>query len=1130
MIGDSALAYTVETSTTRPESWAADLETSSVQQTQDAFGARLRFVGIVPRGTVTFLFTDVEGSTRLWEDDGEAMRLALAAHDGILRSVIDAHGGYVFSTAGDAFCAAFSTPGQAVGAAVEAQRRLEAYSGPVALRVRMGLHTGTAEEREGDYFGPAVNRAARVMSAGHGGQVLLSLVTEELLRDRLPDDVSLVELGEHDLVGLSRPERLFQAAAPGLGSSFPMLRTGRTRVGNVVAAVTSFVGHAEELARLVAELPARPMVTLTGVGGVGKTRLATEAARAAADEFADGVWLCELAPVADADAVAHAVATTLAVRRPEGLSMLDSVVDALRGRRLLLILDNCEHVLDAAAELALRVTASCPTVALLATSREPVGVAAERVWAVPSLDAAVEGVKLFCDRAAAADAAFSPTDADRAIIAGICRRLDGIPLGIELAAAQVRSMTPTEMADRLDDRFRLLRGGRRGGLERHQTLRATVQWSHQLLTGQERALFDRLAVFAGGFDLDSAEAVCTNDTIDPLDVRDLLAALVDKSMVEADRHGPHTRYRLLETLRQYGEECLAEDGTLAPLRDRHLDHYVATARTASRQAEGTGYVEGTNALEVEWDNFRAALQWASTTGDAGRAGELLGALHFFGTRRLRSELGEWADQILELGGAGADVYGVAASFASQAGDQGRALRLAQTGLAAPTGPTRKGLSICLETAARVHWFSGHVAEGWAAVNTWDATADPAEDPGDAVTAALFVATFAVIVDPPSATAHLARARRIAGPLANPALDTHIAYTSGLVERAAGHYDVALGHFRQSMELAVRTGSLLAEELALVSLAVLAAMTDSDETSPSFHEALTRLLATRTWVLIWVVMEALALYWSRVGQGNRPPCSSAISKQTTSATHTSSSNAAKPSLRSGPAATPRTASHAAPPSDATSSSHTHSANWPTPSDDRRHQPAEAPSDALDGTSSRRWRTRRREIMPAVFGRDTRTVPSASHVVEDPLIDVGGSLPVEEVADAVHDHDVQAVGRSCCGHLGDLHADAPVGAAVQAQARLRRDLSRRRLEIVEGRIETDAAQRSPVVAEGGGQVRRISQRRLEQREVLGAVEARRPLGPQAIHEREVSGGHDGVSEGVLEEEHVPEPLQLIEVRQD
>ena len=440
-----------------------------------------------------------------------------------------------------------------------------------------------------------------------------------------------------------------RSAAPGLGSSFPPLRTGRSRVGNLVASVTSFVGHGEELARLVAELPARPMVTLTGVGGVGKTRLATEAARAAAGEFPDGVWLCELAPVADPDAVAHAVATTLAVRRQEGLSMLDSVVDALRGRRLLLILDNCEHVLDAAAELARRVTASCPTVALLATSREPVGVAAERVWAVPSLDAAVEGVELFCDRAAAADAAFSPTEADRAVIAGICGRLDGIPLAIELAAARVRSMTPSELAGRLDDRFRLLRGGRRGGLERHQTLRATVQWSHQLLTGQERALFDRLAVFAGGFDLDSAEAVCADDTIDPLDVGDLLAALVDKSMVVADRHGPRTRYRLLETLRQYGEERLAADGRAGPaagpapgpLRgdDGLADGAVLDAEEPAVWA----------AFDLEWDNLRAALEQRARHRRCRCAGgdpRHDGPLSLFSDR---AEVGPWARDAIESG-------------------------------------------------------------------------------------------------------------------------------------------------------------------------------------------------------------------------------------------------------------------------------------------------------------------------------------------------------------------------------------------------------------------------------------------------------------------------------------------------
>ena len=336
-------------------------------------------------------------------------------------------------------------------------------------------------------------------------------------------------------------------------------------------------------------------------------------------------------------------------------------------------------------------------------------------------------------------------------------------------------------------------------------------------------------------------------------------------MVVADRHGPRTRYRLLETLRQYGEERLDEDRELVLLRDRYLAHYVATARNASRQAEGTGYADGMSTLEAEWDNFRAALQWARTTGDVGRAGELLGALSFFADIRLRYELGEWADQILELGGAGVDVYGVAASFASASGDQQRALRLAQSALADPTPSTGKGVRLCLWVIPRGYWFSGHPAEGWAAVNTWDGMTDPAEDPADAVIAAGFVALFAVTVDPPSANAHLARARQIAGPLANPALDIQVAYFSGLVERGAGRYDAALAHFRRAMELAVRTGNRLGEGLALVSLGITAAMTDSDDTESSIRDALAALLATRSWAFVWTVMEALALHWARVGR-------------------------------------------------------------------------------------------------------------------------------------------------------------------------------------------------------------------------------------------------------------------------
>ena len=580
-----------------------------------------------PVGTVTFLLTDVEGSTRLWEESPEPLRLALGARDRILRTVIEELGGYVFSTAGDSFSAAFWTPGDAVAAAVEAQRRLgaEQWPEPAEVRVRMGIETGTADEREGHYVGPAVNRAAHLMAAAHGGQIVVSQAAEELMRDRAPEGVTFVDLGEHELAGLARRERLFQVCGPGLALGFPPLRTLAHLAGNLPSAATSFVGHGEELRRLAADVPLRRLITLTGVGGVGKTRLALEAGGMVADKFPDGVWLCELAPVAEPAAVAHAVATTLSIRTQAGLSLVDSVVDALRGRRLLVILDNCEHLLDAAAELVGRVTESCPTVTVLATSREPLGVAGERVWVVPSLSAATEGVRLFCDRAEAAHASFSPSEGDLAVIAEICERLDGIPLAIELAAARVRFMTAADLAERLHDRFRLLRGGRRG-LERHHTLAATVQWSYRLLPEAERVLFDRLSVFAGGFTLPAAEAVCADDRVDRLDVAGDLAALVDKSMVVADRAGNHARYRLLETLRQFGEERLDETAQAGELRDRHLRYYVGVAHEARRHYEGRAQAAGAATFRSEWANIRAAIQWAITQDDRATATGLLDAL------------------------------------------------------------------------------------------------------------------------------------------------------------------------------------------------------------------------------------------------------------------------------------------------------------------------------------------------------------------------------------------------------------------------------------------------------------------------------------------------------------------------
>ena len=589
-----------------------------------------------PQGTVTFLLTDVEGPQ---EEPPEAMRLAPGAHDRILRTVIEEHGGYVFSIEGDAFSAAFWTPEAAVAAAVEAQRRLlaEQPSEPPELRVRMGIHTGTADEREGNYFGPAVDRAARITAAGHGGQLLVSLATEELARDRLPGGVGLLDLGEHELAGLARRERVFQVCGPGLALGFPPLRTPAHLAGNLPAAATSFVGHGEELERLATDVPLRRLITLTGVGGVGKTRLALEAAGIVADRFPEGVWLCQLALVAEPAAVAHAVAATLSIRLQEGLSLVDSVADALRGRRLLVVRDNCEHLLDAAAELVERVTESCPTVTVLATSREPLGVAGERVRAVPSLPAATDGVRLFCERAEAEDASFSPSEGDLAVIAEICERLDGIPLAIELAAARVRFMTAADLAERLHDRFRLLRGGRRG-LERHHTLAATVQWSYRLLPEAQRLLFDRLSVFAGAFTLSAAEAICADDAVDRLAVAGDLDALVDKSMVVADRAGNHARYRLLETLRQFGEERLDESAHAGELRDRHLRHYLGVAHEARHHYEGRAQAAGAATFRSEWANIRAAVQWAITQEDQATATGLLDALFVFGYLEERYEL------------------------------------------------------------------------------------------------------------------------------------------------------------------------------------------------------------------------------------------------------------------------------------------------------------------------------------------------------------------------------------------------------------------------------------------------------------------------------------------------------------
>jgi predicted ATPase len=558
-------------------------------------------VGVPPSGVVTFLFTDVEGSTRRWEADADAMRAALRVHDEVLRTAIENHDGYVFSHSGDGVVAAFSSPTSAVDAAVAAQLALE-------LPVRMGIATGEAELRDGDYFGTVLNRAARVMAAGHGGQILVADSTAGLL-----SGVELSDLGPRRLRDVPIPVGILQVQAPHLQTEFPPLRALDTTPGNLRHAATSLIGRESEVTEIQSAVRSRRLVTLTGVGGVGKTRLATEVAARLTDEFPDGVWVFELASVTDPAAVADAVAAVLGITQQPGRTVSESVAAAQEGRVRLLVIDNCEHVLDAAADLIEAIATSAPTVKILATSREALGLADEQLCPVQSLDVGAgvdsSAVGLFAERACAVAPQFSvPRDGD--VVVEICRRLDGIPLAIELAAARMASMTATEVRDRLDQRFRLLIGSRRG-LARHQTLRHAVAWSYEQLDDREKTLLQRCSVFVGGFDLQSAYAVAGFDDSDDYAVLDSLDALVRKSLLVADRSAERTRFSMLETIREFADEELADSGAAEEIRAAHANHFAEREVELLHVWDSPRQQDAYRWLTVELPNLRAAFRWAA---------------------------------------------------------------------------------------------------------------------------------------------------------------------------------------------------------------------------------------------------------------------------------------------------------------------------------------------------------------------------------------------------------------------------------------------------------------------------------------------------------------------------------------
>ncbi|MEV0669385.1 adenylate/guanylate cyclase domain-containing protein [Mycobacterium sp. NPDC050441] len=589
---------------------------------------------------MTFLFTDIEGSTRRWEADADQMRAALLVHDEVLRSVIEKHAGFLFSHTGDGVVAAFASPESAVDAAVAAQREL-------GLPVRMGIATGAAELRDDNYFGTVLNRAARVMAAGHGGQILLSDSTANLL-----SGLDLVDLGPRRLRDLPAPITVFQLQAPGLATDFPPLRTPDPTPGNLRRAVTSLIGRDTEVSNIRVAVRSHRLVTLTGVGGVGKTRIALEVAGRLADEFPDGVWFFELAAVADPAAVPDAVATVLGITQQPDKSVAESVAAALEGRVRLLVIDNCEHVRDAAADLIEAILAKSATVRIVATSREGLRVADEQLWLVPSLDVTggvdSAAVTLFTERARSVAQRFSLAGADEAeAVMEICRRLDGIPLAIELAASRIASMTPTEVRDRLDDRFKLLVGSRRG-LEHHQTLRHTVAWSFDLLDDPERVLLERCSVFAGGFDLQSACAVAGLDFPDEYAVLDSLDALVRKSLLITERSSGRTRFSMLETIRQFAGEQLVAHGSATEARTAHARHFAGREADILDLWDGPRQRDAYDWYTLELSNLRSAFRWAVDQSDLDVAATIATWTAWLGFWMHSYEPIAWTEELIEL--------------------------------------------------------------------------------------------------------------------------------------------------------------------------------------------------------------------------------------------------------------------------------------------------------------------------------------------------------------------------------------------------------------------------------------------------------------------------------------------------
>jgi predicted ATPase len=640
----------------------------------------------------------------MWERSPQAMQTALARHDEIIRGATEQHGGYVFKTVGDAFCCAFPTAPDALEAALEAQRLVlkERWAESDPLRVRMALHMGAAEERDGDYFGPPVNRVARLLSAAHGGQVLLSAATHEMVRDQLPAGMNLAELGEHRLKDLFRPESVFQVVSPDLPSEFPPLRTLDAYRNNLPLQPTPLIGREKEVSEVRDLLGGEEtrMLTLTGPGGIGKTRLALQAAADLLDDFPDGTFFAPLATLSEAELLIPAVAETLGVRETAEQPLDESLKDYLHERRLLLVLDNFEQVLEAAPQVT-ELFAEAPGLKVLATSHTPLRLYGEKAYAVPPLSvpdvrhlpdlkalSQYEAVRLFIERAKSAKVDFEVTDESAPAVAEICVRLDGLPLAIELAAARITMLPPRAMLQRLSSRLKLLTGGARDLPERQRTLRGTIEWSHALLDEGEQLLFGRLAVFSGGRTLEAIEAICDAEGDLPVDAFEGVSSLLDKSLIRQEEGlEGEPRFVMLETVHEFAREKLGQSAGAEEIKRAHAQYFLTLAEEANPELKGPDQLEWLERLEVEHDNMRAALSWALERTEVELALKLGGALWLFWLLRdYHSEGRRWLEEALAIEGAGspgsrAMALAGAGWLATEQGDLDRAKQTCEEGLA-----------------------------------------------------------------------------------------------------------------------------------------------------------------------------------------------------------------------------------------------------------------------------------------------------------------------------------------------------------------------------------------------------------------------------------------------------------------